>query len=70
VANNHKEIRISHEKIQDSQTISKVQREEFLRHGVNMSMNEVAGLEDDFKNKQRVIKVKGPKKYFFQGRGR
>lgn len=63
-----KEIRIPHSKIQDSQKITQVQREAFKEHGVDMSVHEVRGIHDNFKTKERVIKVKGPVKYFFLGR--
>lgn len=60
-----KEIRISHDKIQNSQTITQVQREEFKKHGVDMSVHEVKSMNDNFRKKERVITVKGPIKYFF-----
>lgn len=67
---NTKEIRISHSRIQDSQTITQVQREEFKKRGLDMGVHEVKELSDDFQRKERVLTVKGPVKYYFQGKRR
>jgi hypothetical protein len=70
MANNYKEFSISHSKIEDSKTISTVQRNEFKKHGVDMSVNECPEHHDDFKRGVRIFKVKTPRKFFFMGKGR
>lgn len=61
------EIRIPHDKIRDSQTLTQVQRRAYKDRGLDMSMNDVVSLDDDFGRKERVIKVKGNKSTFFMG---
>lgn len=61
------EIRIPHDKIRDSQTLTQVQRRAYKDAGVDMSMNDVVSLDDDFGRKERVIKVKGNIKTFCVG---
>lgn len=66
--NNKVEIEIPHDKIRDAQTITQVQRKAYKDAGVDMSKNDVVGLEDDFKKGKRTITVKGNRKYFNVGR--
>ena len=58
-----KEIKISHELIQDPQTITQVNREVFRSHGLDPSIHEVEKITDDMKNGMRHILVKTTK-YF------
>ena len=59
-----REIRIPHERISNSQTITDEVVKEFRRHDLNIHVNEVESLEDDFKKGERVLRVKNTK-YFF-----
>jgi len=52
------EIRIPHSEIADPQTITQVQREHYRKNGLDMSMNDVVKLDDNFAQKERVIQVK------------
>lgn len=61
------EIRIPHEKISDTQKITQVQRLAYKDAGLDMSMNDVVSLDDDFGRKERIIKVKGNVKTFCVG---
>ena len=62
-----KEIIIDHAEIQNPQTITEVQERIFKENGVDMHVNEVDSLEDDFKAKKRVLKIRNTK-YFFMGK--
>ena len=62
-----KEIIIDHAEIQNPQTITEVQERIFKENGVDMHVNEVDSLEDDFKSKKRVLKIRNTK-YFFMGK--
>ena len=57
------EIIIPHENIRNSQTITHVMHTEFQSRGLNMHVNEVDRLEDDFKKGVRVLTIKSTK-YF------
>ena len=62
------EIRIPFEEIDNSMTITEVQERKFEEHGQNMHRNEVDELIDDHKKKQRILKVRASKKFFFMGK--
>lgn len=58
-----KEIRISHAEIDNAQTITQRNIELFKEHGLDIHVNEVVELEDDYKRKERILKIKNTK-YF------
>ena len=65
-----KEIRIPHNKIRDTQTITDVQERAFKDAGLDMHRDELIGEEliDDHSKGVRVLKVRGKVKYFDMGR--
>ena len=63
-----KEIRISHSRIQNPQTITDVNQLAFKERGLDLKKNDVKELVDDHARGERIIKVKGSVKYFFQGK--
>ena len=52
-----KEIRIPHNKIQDSQSITPVMEGEFKKRDLDIHQHEVEKMEDDFKTGERVLHV-------------
>ena len=68
----HKEIRLDYDKISDPQTITDVQERAFREHGLDMHRDELTGEEivNDSDRKQRILKVRSPKKFFDMGRKR
>ena len=56
-----KEFRLKHEAISDSQTITQVTTEAFEKEGLNIHVNEVENLEDDFNKGERILKIKNTK---------
>ncbi len=60
-----KTIRLKHKDIQDPQTITEITRNEFKRNSLNINVNEVETLDDDYKTGERILKVKTPVKYFY-----
>ena len=63
-----KEIRIPHSQIQNPQTITDVNRAAFKERGLDLKKNDVKELVDDHARGERILKVKGPVTYFFQGK--
>lgn len=63
-----KEIRVKHEKIMDNKTITDVNKRLFKERGLDIHTHEVKELIDDHKRGERIMKIKGPKKYFFMGK--
>jgi hypothetical protein len=66
----HKEIRIDMDEINNAQTITRVNQRKFAEaFGDPKSMHhqEVDELIDDFDKHQRILKVRGVKKYFLMG---
>ena len=61
-----KEIQVSHDEIGDAVTIRTVLEGKFAAHDLDLHRHEVEHMEDDFKAKKRIMKVKNTK-YFFQG---
>jgi len=61
-----KEILIKHEDIMDPQKITQVNEREFEKHGLDIHVNEVDELEDDFDKGVRRLKVRNTK-YFPMG---
>lgn len=59
-------IKIPHDKIRDSNTISHIIAKEFRKKGVNVEKNEVMTMNDDFRKGIRHIEAKNTQ-YFFQG---
>jgi len=59
-----KEIRIPHEAIQNSQTITPEMERRFKEVGLDLHLHDVEGLEDDFQKKQRVLKIKNTRYHF------
>lgn len=62
------EIVIDHEEIKDPQKVTQVNIRKFKEKGLDIHVNEVESLEDDFKKKKRFLRVKGTTKYFFMGK--
>lgn len=58
-----REIRLPHEKISNSQTITQVTKDAFENEGLNIHVNEVEKLQDDFGKGERILQVKNTK-YF------
>lgn len=64
-----KEIQISHDKLRDSQTITKVVSDAFKERDLNAHKNDCVELVDDFSAGKRIYKLK--KQVFFDmGRGK
>ena len=62
-----KEFRIDHDKLGDSQTVTKIMAEEFKKQGLDTKVNIALDVIDDPAKKQRIIKAKNTK-YFDMGR--
>lgn len=56
-----KEIVIDHDKIRDSQTITKVVSEAFKKEGLNIHKNDCLTMEDDHTTGKRYYKLKNTK---------
>jgi hypothetical protein len=61
-----REIRIPHDTIANSQTLTPEMERIFKEQGLDLHRHEVEKLEDDFGTKERVLRVKNTK-YFIQG---
>lgn len=59
-----KELRIPHEAIADSQTITDEMEARFREVGLDLHRHEVESLEDDWKNKERVLRIKTTRYHF------
>ena len=64
----NKEFRIDHSRITNPQTITDVNRRAFKERGLDLHKNDVKEIIDDNAKGERIIRVKGPVKYFFQSR--
>lgn len=64
-----KEIIIPHEEISNPQTITEVQEKKFKEAGLNMHLNEVDNIDEDFVKKVRRLKIRNVK-YFGNWRHR
>lgn len=53
-----KEIRIPHQKISNSQTITPVMEGAFRENGVDLHTHEVTKIDDDYNKGERVLQVK------------
>ena len=62
----NKTIRIKHKDIQDTQTITDVTTKAFEKQGLDIHMNDVVDLHDDFGSGDRVLTVES-KKHLGQG---
>ena len=62
------EIKIPHDKITDAQKITQVQELAFKSAGVDMHLNEVSKIDDDFKKRERTIQVEKKGSFFQIGR--
>ena len=58
-----KEVRIKHDYIQDTQTITKTMTDEFKKQGLDVHRHEVESLDDDYGTKERVLKIKNTQYY-------
>ena len=58
-----RELRLKHDELGNSQTITQIMEERFKREGLDLHMNDVLELVDDFDSKERILKVKTTK-YF------
>jgi hypothetical protein len=58
------EIVLNHDDIRDPQTITEVTRNAFKEKGLNIHVNEVESIDDDFKIGKRHLKVKNTKYHF------
>ena len=61
-----KEIRIPFNEINNSQTITQKTDEIFKANDVNIHQHEVTDLQDDFKKKERILKIKNCKFFFIK----
>lgn len=59
----HKALSIPHEDIQTGEAVTQRTDAEFRKHGLDIHVNEVDTVDDDFKTKTRHITVKTTK-YF------
>ena len=59
-----KELRIPHEAIANSQTITDEMEQRFQAVGLDLHRHEVESLEDDWKNKERVLRIKTTRYHF------
>ncbi len=59
-----REIRIPHHLIDKVDTITPHMEERFRDEGLNLHVHEVESIEDDWKRKERVLRIKNTK-YFF-----
>ncbi len=62
-----KEFQVKHSELQDPNTITQRNIEEFKRQGLDIHVNEVEELIDDYNKGVRIYKVKETTKYFFTG---
>jgi hypothetical protein len=53
-----RELRLKHDELGNSQTITQIMEDKFREHGLDLHMNDVLELHDDFDKKERVLKVK------------
>jgi hypothetical protein len=58
-----RELRIPHDELGTSQTITKIMEDKFREAGLDLHMNDVLELTDDYDAKERVLKV-STRKYF------
>jgi hypothetical protein len=58
-----RELRLKHDELGTSQTITGIMEQKFREAGLDLHMNDVLELTDDFDSKERVLKV-STKKYF------
>ncbi len=63
-----KEIRIPYSQIANPQTITDVNRRAFKEAGLDIHKHDVREIHDDHTRGVRVMKIKKPTKYFFQGK--
>ncbi len=63
-----KEIRIRYSQIANPQTITDVNRRTFKEAGLDIHKHDVRVIHDDHDHSVRVMKIKKPTKYFFQGK--
>ena len=64
-----KEIIVPHEDLEDSQTITQVNEKMFKEHDLDIHMNDVLDITDDYERKVRRYKIKNTK-FFDMGRGK
>jgi len=60
-----KEVRIKHDKLKDTQTITEVTRNAMKEVGCNINVNEVSKMDDDFKTGERVLTIEKQGMMFF-----
>jgi hypothetical protein len=63
-----REVRIKHKEISNTQTITPVMESKFKEQGLDIHVNEVEKLEDDYKTGERVLRIKNTQ-YHFGGFG-
>lgn len=61
-----REIKIPHERLKNSQTITDEMERVFAGQGLNLHVHEVEQMDDDFKKRERVLRVKNTR-YFVMG---
>lgn len=61
-----KELRLKHEAINDPQSITEVTSNAFEKEGLNIHVDEVTDLVDDFSKGERILQIKNTK-YFTVG---
>lgn len=61
-----RELKIPHDRIKNSQTITQEMERIFEGQGLNLHVHEVEQMDDDYRKKERILRVKTTK-YFFQG---
>jgi len=60
-----REIRIPHHLIDTVDTITPYMEQRFKDEGLDLHVHEVEQMDDDFKRKERILKVKNTR-YFFR----
>jgi len=58
-----RELRLKHDELGTSQTITGIMEAKFKEAGLDLHLNDVLELTDDFDRKERILKVKTTK-YF------
>lgn len=58
-----RELRLKHDELGNSQTITGIMERKFKEAGLDLHLNDVLELEDDYRKKERVLKIKTTK-YF------
>jgi hypothetical protein len=62
-----REVKIPHAKLTDGHTTTVETERAFKAEGLDLHVHEVEKMDDDYRKKERILKIKNTK-YFFIGR--